>query len=87
MIIAVLIYLFMGFVQLAAMMKGFSVVFGKVLGFIISLFLSQIPIVGPVFGIVGAMKGWGWSFLKSILVFVIPYILACLIGFVAKKKD
>ncbi len=71
------IYLLMGLVQIFAIVKGVQIWFGLevILSFIVAILITYIPIVGTVAGIIGASKGWGWSYTWAILFFGWPYLI------------
>ena len=41
--------------------------------FIVSLFITFTPFVGPVLGIIGAVFAWDWNILFALLLFFWPY--------------
>ena len=43
--------------------------------FIISLFLTFTPLLGPILGIIGATFVWEWNILFSALLFFWPYLI------------
>jgi len=53
--------------------------------FIVSLFLTFTPLVGPILGIIGATFVWEWNIFFSALLFFWPYLLASL--FLILKKN
>ena len=65
----------LGFIQFLAMVGGFVDKLGKLLGIATSLLLGQVPIVGTVFGVTGAMHNWGFSLLQALLLFAAGPIL------------
>ena len=74
-------FIILGFVQLAAMLNGLNDKLGKFFGFIVSLILGEIPIVGTILGIRGAMINWHWNLFQAICLFVgAPIVLIVLIG-------
>ena len=42
--------------------------------FIVSIFLTFTPVVGPILGILGATLVWGWNILFAIILFFWPYV-------------
>lgn len=67
-----LFYIFMfilGLVQFAAIINGFTHSFGPFLGMFIALILGEMPILGTIMGIIGAINNWGWSPFQAILLF------------------
>ena len=54
--------------------------------FIVSLFLTFTPLIGPILGIIGATFVWEWNIFFSALLFFWPYLLASLFLFLRKKN-
>ena len=54
--------------------------------FIVSLFLTFTPLVGPILGIIGATFVWEWNIFFSALLFFWPYLLASLFLILRKKN-
>jgi hypothetical protein len=54
--------------------------------FIISLFLTFTPFLGPILGIVGATFVWEWNILFSALLFFWPYLIG-FVFFSLRKKN
>ena len=46
--------------------------------FIVSLFLTFTPLIGPILGIIGATFVWEWNIFFSALLFFWPYLIASL---------
>jgi hypothetical protein len=70
-VLAVVLFL-IGLVQFAAMLTGFQNALGF-FGVVLALILGEIPIVGTIFGILGAVNGWGWGILPALgLFFGVP---------------
>ena len=53
--------------------------------FVISLFLTFTPLIGPILGIIGATLVWEWNIFFSALLFFWPYVTALLFWIVGKK--
>ena len=53
--------------------------------FIISLFLTFTPFLGPILGIIGATLIWEWNIIFSALLFFWPYLIWFLFFFLRKK--
>ena len=53
--------------------------------FIVSLFLTFTPLIGPILGIIGATFVWEWNIFFSALLFFWPYLLA--LYFNSEKKN
>lgn len=80
--ILVVVLFLIGLVQFAAMLTGFQEALGF-FGLIIAFILGEVPIVGTIFGIIGAMNGWGWGFLPALALFLgVPGValIATLLG-------
>ena len=54
--------------------------------FIVSIFLTFTPLVGPVLGILGATLVWGWNILFAVLLFFWPYFFLLLGMFFSPAK-
>ena len=79
--IAFIGFIILGLIQLAAMLNGLNDKLGRFFGFIVSLILGQIPIVGTILGIRGAIINWHWHILQAIGLFIgAPIVLIFLIG-------
>ena len=55
--------------------------------FIISLFLTFTPLLGPILGIIGATFVWEWNILFSALLFFWPYLIGFLFFFFRNKSS
>ena len=53
--------------------------------FIISLFITFTPILGPVLGIIGATFVWDWNILLAFLLFFWPYFFGGIVWFLSNK--
>ena len=77
-------YFVMGIVQFFATWDGvtYGMGVGSVFGFIISLLVAGIPLVGSITGMYGAMTVWEWGFLQAFILFFwyIP-LLAVVYGY------
>jgi len=69
--ICIIIYVGIGFVQMAALFAGLETWWGLpwILSGPISLFVGQLPILGSVVGAFGAVQAWGWSWTWAIALF------------------
>lgn len=78
----VIVWILSGLVQFA----GVYAFFGSYLDwwFIfaapIALILGQIPVIGTILGIMGAMNAWHWDFLPAVLVFCSTLTLMVLVA-------
>jgi hypothetical protein len=72
-------YFGIGFAQLFAIQDWFAVSWGwgSFFGFIAAFFVTYIPLVGSVLGVLGAHDVWHWSWLSSLLLFFwyVPLVL------------
>lgn len=59
-------FLLLGFVQLFAIADYFG---GGFFSMVWALFLTYIPLVGSVFGVLGAHQEWGWELWQALLLF------------------
>ncbi|MGH0004800.1 hypothetical protein ACQU0X_32455 [Pseudovibrio ascidiaceicola] len=74
-----LAYLFIGFVQLFAIMDGidYALDIGSVLSAILAFIVTYIPLLGSGLGIYGAINAWDWSTLQAFALFLwyVPVLL------------
>ena len=54
--------------------------------FIVSLFLTFTPFIGPILGIIGATFIWEWNLFFSALLFFWPYMIGFLFIVLRKKS-
>ena len=84
------LYMLLGVVQLLAIVNGaMSLGLSLLFAAPIALFLAYIPLVGTVLGMVGAVSGWGWTWLQAGLLFGLPWIVFLSVFFMmegAKKR-
>ena len=62
----ILAYLVIGFVQLFAVIEFFEQTLNW--GFfdvVLAGFVTYIPLLGSILGVIGAMDGWGWDILQA----------------------
>lgn len=69
-------YVLLGFFQFAALMAGLTDWIGLhwLLALPVAFFVSYIPLLGTVFGMVGAVKGWDWSWMQAAALFFGPML-------------
>jgi len=87
-----LLYLGMGVVQFICLYayiteRWFDI---PVISFIVSIFIAYIPIVGTIFGYIGATEIFNWSTVFSVLLFfgyLIFMIIYFIISLFAKRKE
>ena len=79
----VVLYILMGIVQWFAIIEGLEIWFGlkPLFAFFVSIFLTWIPIIGTIAGILGAAEGWGWDYIWAILLFTCPYVIYIILIF------
>ena len=65
------LYFIVGFAQLFAIMDLFKFTFylGGFISFIAAFFVTYIPLIGSILGVLGAHDFWGWSWFWSIALF------------------
>jgi hypothetical protein len=81
-------FIILGLIQMAAMLNGLNDKLGKFFGFIVSLILGEIPIVGTILGIRGAVINWNWSIPLAIGLFVgAPVLFIFMMGYEKKEKE
>jgi hypothetical protein len=82
-------YLGCGLFQLFAIMDGLEKWLGLhwILAAPAALFLTYIPIVGSVVGVIGAVNAWGWTWLQAIGLFVAPVAMALAIGLMPSRSN
>ena len=76
-------YFVLGLFYMVAISAGIQVWFRieLIFAFIIGFFVAQMPLVGTVAAVMGAMKAWNWTLLYSLAVFVAaPLIVATIFG-------
>jgi len=64
-----ILYIILAIIQFSAMITGFVEVFGVFFGFIAAIIIAPMPIVGEIFGMIGAKRNWGWSTFSTIILF------------------
>ncbi len=79
-------YFIVGFAQFFAIQDWFIhyLNFGTFISFIAAMFLTYIPLLGSVLGVIGAHEYWGWSWIAAFLLFF-WYVPAYLVLFVLIK--
>ena len=86
--IAYIGFVILGIAQFVAIYNGFEQWLG--LHWIITLplafILGQLPLVGTVVGMFGAVEAWGWSWLQSFLLFFGPFLLLSILYAISGKK-
>ena len=99
--LGVAVYILVGILQLAASMSGLEYWLGFklhwavwVFGLPFFLVFAELPVIGTVAGIVGAVHGWNWTYPWAIAFFMWPYALflvailvAIVFGAIQKKRN
>jgi len=81
-------WIVLGLVQFAAMLNGLRDVLGGFFGTVVAFLLGQIPIIGTILGIRGAVVNWDWSVLQAIGLLVgAPIVLVFLIGWSSRYNE
>ncbi|MCH7307831.1 hypothetical protein MMO38_06710 [Acinetobacter sp. NIPH 1852] len=52
---------------------------------IIALILGGIPILGTIFGVLGATQGWGWGLIPALCLYLWPFIIFGIVYLFSKK--
>lgn len=76
----------LGLIQFAAIVNGFIDAIGGFFGFIAAFVLAEIPILGTVMGIKGAMNNWGWGLFPALLLFIGAPILGIIFSTIDSKR-
>ena len=63
-------YVLLGFVQLFAIADYFG---GGFFSMMWAFFLTYIPLVGSVFGVLGAHQEWGWELWQALMLFFLVH--------------
>lgn len=70
-----IVFFVVGLVQFAAIVTGFQHALGA-FGIVLAFIVGEIPIVGTILGISGAINVWGWGLLPSLALFLgIPGVM------------
>jgi len=71
------IYVLVGLMQLAAIYEGLErwLHIPWWISAVVGLTVAGIPIIGTIAGVMGAIKGWGWSLWGALALFGWPYLL------------
>ena len=64
-------FLVIGFVQLFAIMDGFTYAtgFSGFISFLVAIMTTYIPLVGSALGVYGAYNVWNWEILQAVALF------------------
>jgi len=77
----------LGVIQFSAIVNGFIDMLGGFFGIIAAFVLSEIPVLGTIMGIRGAVNNWNWDVLPAILLFVGVPAIAILFSLISSKKS
>ncbi len=64
--------------------------FGKIISFILAMFITFIPFLGSATAVYGAVNSWNWLLFKSLVLFFwyVPfYIVIALFSELARRKQ
>jgi hypothetical protein len=86
------LYFIVGLAQLFAIQDWLKYTFeiGGLLSFIGALFVTYIPLVGSILGVLGAHNYWGWSWFWSSMLFFwyVPFFgVAVVIGALSSSSE
>ena len=75
--IAGIVYFAMGLLQMAAIIGGIAegLRVPGIVAFFIAFLIGELPLIGTVAGIYGAMVNWGFSLVGALSLFLIPYAI------------
>ena len=75
--IGCVVYVLVGLVQLSAIFAGLEdwLHVPWWISGLIGFTVAGIPVIGTVAGIMGAIKGWGWSLWGALALFGSPYLI------------
>lgn len=84
--VAGVVFFGMGLLQMAAIVGGIAEGLGVpgLLAFLIAFVIGELPLVGTVAGIYGAIVNWGFSLLGALALFILPYV-ALIVATVADR--
>lgn len=82
MLIAIVSFLGLGFIQIAAIYAFFNDVWSwwAITNFVAAMFITYIPLLGAAAGTYAAYEIWGWTWYLSALLFFWPVVLAVFAG-------
>lgn len=82
MLIAILSFFGLGFVQIAAIYAFFHDAWNwwAITSFFAAMFITYIPLLGAAAGTYAAYEIWGWTWYWSALLFFWPVVLAAFAG-------
>jgi hypothetical protein len=75
--LAVIVYLGLGLLQLAATIDGLEEWIGLhwLIAVPVACFVAYFPLVGTIIGMLGAVTVWGWSWLAAFALFFGPLLV------------
>ena len=92
--LGVAIYILVGILQLLAIISGLEYWLGLKLHWAVWVFglpfflaFAELPIIGTVAGIIGAVHGWNWTYPWAIAFFMWPYAIVAVGLLVAVAID
>jgi len=81
-------WLLLGIFQWFAIVAGLEIWFGipTFFAFIVSFFITCIPLLGTIAGFKGAIDVWGWSFFEAGALFFGPFIILIILSFLNSRN-
>lgn len=80
------LYFGIGLIQFAAIVSGFSDSFGF-FGVILAFALGEIPIVGTVMGVRGAIANWGMEPAAAVALFIVPTLIVFIGSLATSRRE
>lgn len=80
-------FLILGIVQFLAIYAGFDVWLGLhwIIALPLAFILGQLPLVGTIVGMFGAVEAWHWSWVQAFLLFFGPFIVLSILYMISGK--
>ncbi len=81
-VIVSVVFFGVSLIQIAAIIGGLHdwLDWNIVISSILAVFITWIPIVGAVLGILGAIHAWHWELWQAVLLFAWPWVLILFFG-------
>lgn len=83
--LAIIIYVVLGIVQIAATITGVTHTLGF-FGIVLGIIFGPLPIIGTIMGIIGATAVWGWSLGAALLLFLGPLAVSIAFGLLSREE-
>lgn len=58
-----------------------------IISVILALAVGGIPVVGTIFGVLGATQGWGWGIIPALCLYLWPFILFGVVYFISSVSS